>query len=155
MAAVGEKYKDRGLIDFYGAGVGKPFESKFEILKDYQYCIVVESCFQPYYFSEKLIDPMSVGCMPLYVGKQNERLNNKQCDIVWLISKDEKVSSEIVLRRIDYFARAKDPDGYTIDFLDRDDEETIQTLQKNLGMAYKYRICEDWIYLNYPELFND
>lgn len=61
-----------GKIDFYGAGVGKPFKHKFDVLKDYKYCVVVESENREDYFTEKLIDAMSVLCFPLIWGSQGD-----------------------------------------------------------------------------------
>lgn len=138
-----EKYKDSGLIDFYGAGAGKPFESKFEILKDYRYCIVVESCDIDYYWTEKLIDCLSVGTIPIYNGTP----------ITW----------EGIFNRLGFCA------FYEFDELKcilegiEDSKNRNHILfnssdlarQNNLEKAKSYRICEDWIYTKYPELFND
>lgn len=63
---IAAQFGDR--IDLYGAGVGKPFDSKFDVLKDYRYCIVVESGRSDWYFTEKLIDCFSVGTIPIYWG---------------------------------------------------------------------------------------
>lgn len=60
---IAERFGDH--IDLYGAGVGKPVESKFEVLKDYRFEVVVESCFIENYFTEKIVDPVSVGTVPI------------------------------------------------------------------------------------------
>ena len=60
-----EKYGDR--LDVYGRGV-RPVESKVEALRDYRYSIVVESIRLDGYFSEKLIDCISQGTVPIYWG---------------------------------------------------------------------------------------
>jgi len=54
-------------IDVYGHGY-KPIESKFEALAPYRYSIIVESGRFDYYFTEKLIDCLSVGTIPIYWG---------------------------------------------------------------------------------------
>jgi hypothetical protein len=74
-----EEFGDR--IDFYGEGVDRPVESKFEVLKNYRYCIVVESCDLDIYFSEKLIDVISVGTIKeqdnvLFRTSENARRRN-------------------------------------------------------------------------------
>lgn len=133
-----EAYKDSGLIDFYGAGAGKPFESKFEVLKDYRYCIVVESCRIDSYFTEKLIDAISVGCIPFYWGADciNPLIIGRPHFMAWKFGDIESLKALMNL--------------------DLDDRYPIGTLQEfNLKKAKKYRICEDWIYTKYPELFND
>jgi hypothetical protein len=132
-----EKYKDSGLIDFYGAGAGKPFEGKFEILKDYRYCVVVESCQIDYYWTEKLIDPISVGTIPIYWGCLSI---GKWFDVYGM--QRFKTINEIEMI-FDNFANW---DMH---------KEHRRHIQKNLNEAKKYRICEDFIYQKYPELFHD
>lgn len=54
-------------------GIGKKYpnylghcEDKFEVLKNYRFCIVIENSAD--FVSEKLFDAVSMGCLPLYVG---------------------------------------------------------------------------------------
>lgn len=56
------------IIDCYGAGVGRPFERKLDVLRDYKYAVVVESGRSDWYFTEKLIDAFAAGCVPIYWG---------------------------------------------------------------------------------------
>ena len=138
-----EKYKDSGLIDFYGAGAGKPFDSKFDILKDYRYCIVVESCDIDYYFTEKLIDCLSVGTVPIYNGTPVTFGNLFDKNGFCAFYEIEELTS-----LIDDLEDSKKRNHLLF--------ESCESARKyNLEKAKNYRICEDWIYTKYPELFND
>lgn len=59
-------FRDR--VDLYGAGVGNPIERKDLVLADYRYAIEIENGSLDYYFTEKLIDCMMVGVIPIYWG---------------------------------------------------------------------------------------
>jgi len=62
------KYKDTGLIDFYGTGV-PGFEGEFrDCFFDYKYTIVIENTLQRGFNSEKLNDAFLTGCVPIYWG---------------------------------------------------------------------------------------
>jgi len=131
---IAEEFGDR--IDLYGAGVGKPFDSKFEVLKDYRYCIVVESCEIDSYFSEKLIDALSVGCHPVYWGCPN--IFSTYFDFLSAYQFEEDM---------EYFR-------YVFDCLDPlSYEANKEFVEANMETAKKYRIAEDWIYENYKDLF--
>lgn len=46
----------------------KNVENKLEALADYRFSIVIENCKQPGFFTEKLIDSLIVGTIPIYWG---------------------------------------------------------------------------------------
>ena len=60
-----KKFNDK--IDLYGRGYN-PIEKKLEGLKDYKYSIVIENTKSDYYFTEKLIDCLATGTIPIYWG---------------------------------------------------------------------------------------
>jgi hypothetical protein len=125
-------YRDY-LDAIYGRGY-IPLDRKIFGLSSFRYSVVIESCKLDYYFTEKLIDCLSVGTVPLYWG----------CPSI-----------------TDYF----DPDGLIVfDSLDdledifkmvseKDYEQRIPAIEKNIELAKQYRICEDWMYLNHREVF--
>lgn len=125
------------VIDFYGSGVDKPFNRVFEVLKDYRYCVVVESMATDYYFTEKLIDPISVGTIPIYWGCPSidvffDRagiIQFKDLDQLWKILEVVKSADGA-----DYAARR-------------------QVLEVNLDRSMEFRMAEDWAFNEYPELF--
>ena len=59
-------------IDFYGWGSPGGFiDDKAVALKDYKYHFVIENIKAPHYFTEKLIDCLLTGCIPIYYGAPN------------------------------------------------------------------------------------
>jgi len=123
-----------GKIDFYGAGVGKPFERKFDVLKDYKWCIVVESEATNNYFSEKFIDAMSVGCIPIYHVDSHFHFSFNFDFIHFFGLASLRGFKEKIMS---YYAQSIDDTN----------------VDENIEMAKNYAIAEDWIYLHYPELF--
>lgn len=137
---IAEELGDR--IDLYGAGVGKPFDSKFEILKDYRYCIVVESCDIDYYWTEKLIDCLSVGTIPIYNGTPvtfNNLFDRNGFCAFYEIKE--------LTRIIDSLEDSKKRNHILF-------ESCEVAREYNLKEAKNYRVCEDWIYTKYPELLS-
>lgn len=63
-----EMYKDRTDIDFYGSGCNKRVQYKSEGLTNYRFSIVIENCEEDVYFTEKLLDCLLTGTVPIYVG---------------------------------------------------------------------------------------
>jgi FkbM family methyltransferase len=55
-------------LDKFGSGAGQPFQLKEDVLSDYMFTIVVENYKDKYYFSEKLLDAMALGVIPIYWG---------------------------------------------------------------------------------------
>lgn len=55
-------------IDLFGFSVNKPFIDKIILLKKYMFCIVIENCKYDYYFTEKLLDCLLTGTIPIYWG---------------------------------------------------------------------------------------
>lgn len=120
-------------IDVYGSGYN-PIESKFEALAPYRYSIVVESGRFDYYFTEKLIDCLSVGTIPIYWGCPSIQkfFNlNSIFDFEYLF---ELVLIMSTASELTY-------------------NQFWEAIEENLKRARQFAICEDWIWNNYPELF--
>jgi hypothetical protein len=127
-----------GRIDVFGKGVGGEVPSKFEILKHYRYCIVIESGQNDYYFTEKIIDPISVGTIPVYWG----------CPSI------SKFFNETGITPLEWILE----DGGFDYWLTEERHHNLVASgipTKNLLKARNYAICEDWMYNTYPEIFND
>lgn len=58
----------QGSIDGLYGGAYLPVEKKLQALKNYRYSIVIENTYKDYYFSEKLIDCLVTGTIPIYWG---------------------------------------------------------------------------------------
>lgn len=129
-----EFYADRFNIDVYGRGY-KPFDSKVEILKPYRYAIVIESWTGEDYFSEKLIDAISMGCVPIYHGCPNI---NKYFNQSGIITFDNLRLMESIIIQVaskhDYNMRK-------------------EAIADNFDRCKQYQCAEDWIYKNYGFLF--
>lgn len=78
--ALVKKILDTDLeIDIYGRGCkyykdDKRIKGEFEdcdLYKNYFYHICIENFSTPHYFSEKIMDPLICGCIPIYYGCQN------------------------------------------------------------------------------------
>ena len=59
------------LLDHYGHGTPNPVRCKSEALADYRFSIVVENDRAENYFTEKLIDCLALGTVPIYWGCPN------------------------------------------------------------------------------------
>lgn len=118
-----------GRIDFYGSGVGKPFDRKLNVLKDYKYVVVVESDYYPVYFTEKLIDAIAVGSIPIYWGWGLKPV----FDWVNFEGLDE---FEEIISNIE-----NNPDSYSIN------------TGKNMMSARHFCIAEDYIWKHFSGLF--
>lgn len=67
----------RTWIDFQGSITGQPFDSVYEVLSGYLFLVVVENQQRSGYFSEKLLDGLLLGLIPLvYRGGQDVSLHH-------------------------------------------------------------------------------
>ena len=60
--------KDNKDVSFYGSGCEKNIPFKIEALKDYYFSIIIENSVEDAYFTEKLIDCLLSGTIPIYLG---------------------------------------------------------------------------------------
>jgi hypothetical protein len=106
-----EKYKNSGLIDFFGDGVPN-YRGEFrDCFVDYKYVIVCENCLQRGFNSEKLNDAFLAGCIPLYWGSEILDDNYKKNSI---------------------FKFSPDKEFVNFEF-----EESLEKLQEMLDYVYK------------------
>lgn len=129
-------------------GIAKKFSNQVDIfgldgwvnkeiaLRDYRYSIVIEAERTPGFFSEKLIDCLSMGTIPIYWG--DPEISRIFSGGIWEMDSFESIHrfiADVDLSRI--FA-------YTGDVISR-----------NLERARNYRIAEDFIWTKYPFLFKE
>lgn len=89
-----EKYKDSGIIDFYGDGVPE-FKGEFrDCFVDYKYVIVCENTLQQGFNSEKFNDAILNGCIPIYWGGKVEDKNYDQNSIFYFSPNKKIVNFE-------------------------------------------------------------
>jgi len=130
--AVVKSYKDQ--IEVMGHGY-RSIDSKKEGLCDYRYSIIIENIKQDWYFTEKLIDCLSVGCVPIYYGTEKiDRFFDKRGIIQFDTIDDLHHVLNNIISEEDYNSR-------------------IEYIKSNLEECKKYRVAEDWIYLNFLKDF--
>lgn len=124
-------YSDR--LGVYGRGY-RPISTKAIALAPYRYSIVVESCRLNDYFSEKLIDCLSQGTVPIYWGCNS-------------IGEYFDTRGMIVFNHIDELG------DILSGISPADYESRLKYIERNLELCQRYCCAEDWIYENYPFLF--
>ena len=124
---IAEKYSDK--IDLFGNGSPKPIVLKEEALSNYMYTIVIENISAENYFTEKIIDPMLLGTVPIYWGCPN-------------------IEHFFIKQGILTFG---DINGFD-KLLNKLDENLYKSLKPNIDVNYhaalEYEITEDWFYKN-------
>lgn len=121
------------------------FSSKSAPLRSYMYSIVVESCLTNGYFSEKLIDCLSQGTMPIYIGAPDI---SKYFDINGFVIPKKK-SGVSLFGFNDYDLEFTKDEQWLYDNY----HANIHAIMHNLGAAEQYRCVEDYMFKNLPEVF--
>lgn len=125
----------RDDVDVYGRGYNE-IENKEEGLIDYRYSIVLENSRSDYYFSEKLIDCFMTKTVPIYWGCDTTKFFDQDS----ILTFEDKAGLENILNAVN--------------------SGVYHLLEKSLYTNYnrlidkKINVPEDWIYTNYPFLFN-
>jgi len=108
---------------------------KFNTCESYRYSIVVENGKYESYFSEKIIDCFVTGVIPIYWG----------CPTISKFFNMDGIITFNSLEELDFILKYTDDKLY---------ESKINAVKENFELAKKYLIAEDWIYKEYPFLFN-
>ncbi len=98
--------------------IGGPVKDKLQFIKDYKFTIAFENSSVPGYTTEKLLEPIIAGSLPVYFGSP-------------LVFLDFEPESFIIVKNRDDFDRAIDE----IISLDNNDEKYMEMLERN-----KFRI---------------
>lgn len=120
--------KDKIDLNVYGRGYN-PIQYKYDTLKDYAFSIVIENSKTDYYFTEKLIDSLITGTVPIYWGCPS-------------IGDFFNIDGFIVFDSIDELnekVKNLSLEKYN---------EMLDAVKDNQERAKKYIIAEDWIYEN-------
>lgn len=116
-------------IDLYGRGTTKPIEYKEEALLEYRYSVVIENSKTDNYFTEKLVDALIVGTVPIYWGCPN-------------IEAFFDTRGFIIVNDVDEIREAVanlTEDQYIL---------MLPYIEANIELAKKYAVTEDWMYEN-------
>lgn len=128
-------FSETANVDVYGRSYN-PVDSKATALAPYCYSIVIESERTMGYFTEKLIDALSVGTVPIYWGDPlvTERFNPD--GIITFNNLDELWFVLSTLSNADY-------------------ESRMDAICENMERARHYQCAEDWLWKTYPFLFKE
>jgi hypothetical protein len=125
-------FSDR--LDVYGRGYN-PIPSKLPALAPYYFSLIIESQRIPGYFTEKLIDCMCMGTIPIYWGDPHIDLHFLTDGIIQIEDLEE----------LYYILPDLSSDLYA---------KMSRAALENFELAKRYACVEDWLYLNYPYLFH-
>jgi hypothetical protein len=112
-------------IDFFGWGSPNGFiENKLVALKNYMFHLTIENIKAPHYFTEKLIDCLLTGCVPIYYGAPNiEKYFNTKGFIIFNSYED---LLNLKLKTINYY-------------------EMLPFIKENFKLAHKYISSDDYL----------
>jgi len=116
-------------FDVYGRKYN-PLDYKLDGLKDYMFHVVIENCKRDYWFTEKLIDCLVTGTVPIYWGCPSI---GDFFDIRGFIIVDdiEDISNVIDLVNI---------------LTEERYNEMLPYIEKNFELAKKYLLPDEWVY---------
>ena len=110
------------------------FEPKHKALRHYRYSIVVESERADYWITEKLIDCLSQGTVPIYWG----------CPGIGDFFNVGGIIPFETLGELTAILGSISEQGYL---------RRMPAIERNLELAREFRCAEDWIWKHYPDLF--
>ncbi len=128
---VKDKFGER--IEGFGKLYNRFINSKLEALKDYKFAVVIENTREPNYFSEKLIDALSVGSVPIYWGCPN--IKNFGFSVDGIIEFDTLEDLDKIVKKIE--------DG-KIKY-----EDFSDSIKFNFEKCKEYQITENWMFNKY------
>lgn len=129
-----KEFGDR--VDVYGLD---GYVDKLNAIAPYRYTIVVEAEQTHDFFSEKLIDCLAVGTIPIYWGCPN---SYQYFNTRGIIRFENLLELDFELGRV-----------LTMPFMEYTSK--VEAIEDNLHRAKKFRVPEDWIYDHYPFLFEE
>lgn len=113
-------------IDVFGGGY-KHINDKIEGLRDYRYQFVIENCKRDYWFTEKLLDCLMTGTIPIYWGCPS--IHEFFSTDGFIIFNDlHELKEKLKLCTPEYY------------------ESRIDSIRHNFMAAQKYLLSEDWVY---------
>jgi hypothetical protein len=116
-------------IDYFGHGTSRPLVNKEDGLQDYHFSIIIENSKQLNYFTEKIIDCLTVGTIPIYWGCPN-------------------ISEFFNTNGFIHFNSIKELDDILASLTPELYQSKLQYARENLELAKQYVVTEDWLYKN-------
>ncbi len=112
-------------IDVYGNGYNF-IKDKIEGLKEYRYHFAIENCKRDYWFTEKLIDCLVTGTIPIYWGCPSIS-NFFNTDGFIIFDTLSELKEKLKLCTVENY------------------ESKLPVIRENFELANKYLLAEDWI----------
>jgi len=132
-----DRFKNNN-IDCFGGYVKNHIDKKEKGLNEYMFSITVENSILPGYWTEKIVDCFATKTIPIYFGDKISVNNFFDYDgIIYFNNLDELGD---ILNDI-----SKDPEKVY--------KSKIGAIENNFKKYEEFIIPEDWIYINYPFLF--
>lgn len=124
-------------VDVYGYGYN-PVENKRDALDAYYFSITIENSIQSGYWTEKIVDCFATKTIPIFWGDRSVCDHFDEGGIIFF---EDNTTLKNILEEIDR-------DGRQIY------ESKLEAIEENFNRVDQYRIPEDWMYINYPFIFN-
>jgi hypothetical protein len=128
------KDKLNNKLDIFGSGYSGVYTPKIDSCKNYLFQIVIENSKYEYYFTEKIIDCLLTGVIPIYWGSSKVLEHFDKDGIIMFQSEKELIDIVNNLKKDTYY-------------------EKIDSVKNNFYKSKEYICSEDWIYNNYNFLF--
>jgi hypothetical protein len=133
--AIAPEARRSKMVELFGVGAGQPIDDKLDALAPYHFSIVVESCRERGYFSEKLLDCLLVGTIPIYWGCPD--LPQYGFDPRGIIAFENAGQISDILSDLETFRLPV----------------CLEAMVNNFHKAQEYVCAEDWIFDKLPFLF--
>lgn len=126
-------HRFHGVIDCMGSGITGQKLRKIYACKDYKFQVVIENVQEDYYFTEKIIDVLLSGGIPIYWGCPS-------------IGNFFDTAGFFTFNTLDDLEDILNSD------LERFWVENQDLIQKNFINALQYKIAEDYLWLRYKDI---
>ena len=131
-----DRYKTNDKMDCYGKYAENVLEKKEDGLNPYYFSVTIENAIVRGYWTEKLLDAFATKTIPIYHGDKFSV--NKFFNPEGIIYFDTIEELDDIIDKID------------IDFY----AYRLDAVEENFNKVEEFRVPEDWIYKEYPFLFD-
>jgi hypothetical protein len=131
-----DRYKTTDKMDCYGKYAENVLEKKEAGLNPYYFSVTIENAIVRGYWTEKLLDAFATKTIPIYYGDKFSV--NKFFNPEGIIYFDTIEELDDIMKKID------------IDFY----AYRLAAVEENFNKVEEFRVPEDWIYKEYPFLFD-
>lgn len=130
-----DRYNHTHNIDCFGGYVKRKLTNKEDGLNEYYFSIAIENAILPGYWTEKLLDCFATKTIPIYYGDASSVNKYFNPDGIIYFNNIDELNDILNNATPEYYKQKE------------------QAVLDNFNRFEQYRIPEDWIYINYPFLF--